>query len=296
MEEHIATTKSSSTTGTKTLFDLQAEILKQPKLVNSVSYADGSSIRDGILKRAPSEMAAVASQWRVHPSSLARQTAEMINFNAYLSGAAQNPKKQVIFDFFLMHCLNASMFWSVFLNLDWITDEQKCRMLEMKGWVDLAMYVGMGSPELRVEEIKEYQPKSPGGWDSILAQVLKYDTDDAHTPKLIRALLHAQQVCQPYEKEQGWPVQGDMWLQLAHMGMCLVCVSLPPTSPPVTLSTPRPSSAPLLSTFFPHELPSYSLLLILPLRISNGLCYDTRRRPQRSRWRLLPLGSQSWLL
>lgn len=234
VEEHLATTESSSTKSNKSLFDLYAEILKTPKLVKSVSWTDGVGIRDGILKNAPSEMAAVASQWRVNPSTLAKQNAEMINFNAYFCGAAQNPKKQVIFEFFLMHCMNASMFWSVFLKLDWITDEQKCRMLEMKGWVDLAMLVGMGSPELRIEEIKEYKPKRPGGWDTILERVLSYDTDDAHTPKLIRALLHGQEVCKPYEKEEGWPVQGEMWLQLAHMGKCFLFHLLVVYDTPVT--------------------------------------------------------------
>lgn len=154
------------------LFTLQQEILTTPKLVKSVNPSQGVPVRDGILKTAPNEMVAIASQWRVTPSDLRRKTAEMINFCAFQALAAQRPDKHVQIDFVFMHCVNASIFFSAFLALDWLSAEQKCRLLQMKGWLDLALYVAQGSPELKVEEITGYKPKIPGDWDSIVRRTV----------------------------------------------------------------------------------------------------------------------------
>ena len=62
-----------------------------------------------------------------------------------------------------MHCVNCYAFYDAFLKeATWISDENKARLLEWKGRLDLCMYASRRSPELRMDVIEEYQPKHPG--------------------------------------------------------------------------------------------------------------------------------------
>ena len=163
----------------------------------------------------------IAAQWQVtNAQDLERKTAEMTNFVVYFTGAALNPRKQIKFDFYYMHSLNASIFFWSFLQQPWLTDEQKCRLLEMKGWIDLALYVSRNTPELYPDEITKYQEKQPGDWNSLFRRVNVYP-DDGHTSKFLRALANGEQKCKPYEEKEDWPIKGPMWLKLGHMGMSL---------------------------------------------------------------------------
>lgn len=203
--------------GGKSIFDLIQEIQSNEKIRDAARWEDGNKIRDGLLVRAPDEMIALTAQWQVYPDELKQKTAEMINANAYITGAAQNPPKQVKFDFYLMHCINSSIFFSSFLNQEWLSEANKIRLLEWKGRLDLAMYASRNTPKLIMNEITDYSPKQPtDGWEQIFARVDGYE-DDGHSAKFIRALAHGQQASAPFEEKEGWPIQGDLWLQLAHM-------------------------------------------------------------------------------
>ena len=85
-----------------------------------------------------------------------------------------------------------------------------CLLLEHKGWVDLAMYVGQGSPKLSIKQISKYQPKIPEDWNSVIERSVKYDVDDGHVLKLIGALLNGERECRHFEVGQNWPIQGPM--------------------------------------------------------------------------------------
>lgn len=201
------------------MVELIHETQQNEKVRNSPHWNDGNKVRDGVLARAAEEMVQLASSWRVTPGELERKTAEMINADVYFAGAAQNPAKEVRIDFFYMHCVNCSIFFSAFLNEAWLKVEDKCRLLEWKGRMDLAMYVSRGCPNLLLDEIASYQPKQPNqGWAEIIRRVDTYE-DDGHAAKLIRALANGEQVCKPYERQGGdaFPIKGDMWLQLGHM-------------------------------------------------------------------------------
>jgi hypothetical protein len=121
---------------------------------------DGNKLRDGILARAPERAIQYASQWKVKEETLKSRTAEMINTAVYFTAAAQHPPKIFKIDFFYMHCVNSSIFWTTFNELPFLTTANKIRLLEWKGRVDLVLYASRGCPELLMDEVTQYVPMS----------------------------------------------------------------------------------------------------------------------------------------
>ncbi|ETN36643.1 uncharacterized protein HMPREF1541_08921 [Cyphellophora europaea CBS 101466] len=200
-------------------------------LAASAHDSDGNKVRDGVLARAPSQMLAIARQWFVArpltAEGLERATAEMVAACAWFAGAAQRPDlgKMVKFDFFYMHCVNCSVFFSAIVRQGWLSLEEKARLLEMKGRMDLALYVSRGCPELRGGEVSGYEGVGKGeeerSWEGVRRRVAAYD-DDGHAAKLVRALGNGESVCRRWEGEVGeevLPVRGDMWLRLGNMAI-----------------------------------------------------------------------------
>jgi hypothetical protein len=214
--EEAATKQSSTST---TLVSLLEQARQNETIRASPHYSDGNKVRDGVIARAANEMVSVASQFRVTPDDLQKRTAEMINFALYFAAASQRPDKHVKFDFFYMHCVNCSIFFSSFINQDWISIEDKCRLVEWKGRFDLALYVSRGCPELRLDEIENYKPQKPSdGWAEIIKRVDKFP-DDGHASKLIRATANAEQASKPYDGQEGFIIRPDMFLKIAHMAI-----------------------------------------------------------------------------
>ncbi|KAL9118256.1 MAG: hypothetical protein Q9187_005201 [Circinaria calcarea] len=202
------------------LVDLLDQVRADRKLSSAARWDDGNKIRDGILARASDEMINYASQWNVSIDELQPRTAEMTNAAAYFTGGAQHPPKQIKFDFYYMHCVNASIFYSSFLNQHWISDANKARLLEWKGRLDLCMYASRRSPQPLLEEIVNYRPKealsSSGSWEKIFDRVKEHE-DDGHASKFIRALAHGKEICEPYEESGRFRIKQAMWSQLANM-------------------------------------------------------------------------------
>ncbi|KAL2394054.1 Baeyer-Villiger monooxygenase dmxR6 [Exophiala dermatitidis] len=226
---HAAEDAARQSKSSKSLVQLIHESTKNEKLRTSAHWDDGNKLRDGVFVRASDEMVALAAQWTVQPDQLEKKTAEMINAAVYFTGAAQRPTKEIKFDFFFMHCVNCSIFFSAFITQPWLSVENKCRLLEWKGRLDLAMYVSRGCPELLMDEIKDYKPRKPDdGWAEIIQRVDKFP-DDGHASKLIRALANGEQVCRDFKDEPDdvFPIKGNMWLQLGHMAIDSVEASEP---------------------------------------------------------------------
>lgn len=226
---HSAEDAAKSQESSKGLVQLINEARVNKKLRHSAHWEDGNKVRDGVFVRAPDEMISLASQWHVKPDDLEQKTAEMINAAVYFAGASQRPDKQVKFDFFYMHCVNCSIFFSTFMNEPWLKQEDKIRLLEWKGRLDLALYVSRGCPELRMDEIKNYRPKnSSDGWSEIIRRV-DILSDDGHASKLVRALANSEQVCKQYESQpdDAFAIKGDMFLKLGHMAIDSVEASGP---------------------------------------------------------------------
>ena len=165
--------------GKKNLPELLEEIRQDEKLSTAALWEDDSQIKDGVMKRAYEELIKYISQWTVDPHNLDQKTAEMINSVVYYTAGAQRPPKQVKFDFFFMHCVNASIFWTTFNKLPWLSLQNKARLLEWKGRVDLVTYASGRCPKPLLEEITGYVPKDlevgGGEWKGIFRRIFELE-------------------------------------------------------------------------------------------------------------------------
>ena len=206
------------------LLKLVEEISKDPSL-NNVEYWDGGdSLNDKIVSEAPQRLCEIAAKWKVDENDLEEKTAEMINVNAFITGAAQRPDKEVKLDFFFIHCVNASIFYSAINEQGWLPAVDKARLLEWKGRSDLLTYASRLAPKLHPEEITNYKTQqSCMTWPLLIERANEITHDDGHISKLIRALAHGAQVCSQYEIRQDissrFPLKGDGWLQVANMAL-----------------------------------------------------------------------------
>ena len=118
------------------------------------------------------------------------------------------------------HCVNASVFFPSFNNQTWLSEAKKVRLLEWKVRLDLAMYASRKCPQLHFDEIRHYVPKDAdkSGWNGVKDRARTFP-DDGHAAKLIRALAHGQEICEPYEVDKEFRVKHDDWLQIGHMAI-----------------------------------------------------------------------------
>ncbi|OQE24965.1 hypothetical protein PENFLA_c009G11039 [Penicillium flavigenum] len=204
--------------GQKSLLQLINEMRADKALVQSVQWSDSNKIKDGVLHRAPEQMLKYASQFTVSEDQMEERLADMINTVAYYTGAAQRPTREMKLDFFLIHCVNSSIFFSKIINLPSLNQRSTLRMLEWKGRVDLLMYTSRGTPDLLLDEVANYPMKED--WSQIFARSIAHPGDDGHLAKLARALAHGQKVCKAYEsKKPEMPIKGDMWLRIGNIAV-----------------------------------------------------------------------------
>jgi hypothetical protein len=202
------------------LLDLLAQARADNSIRNASCWGDGSWIEDVPLTQAPKSLWDIAAQWRVQPNELHEKTAEMINVNGFMCGAAQMPPKEYKLDFFLIHNLNCSIFFPSILKQNWMSTENKVRLLEWKGRFDVISYAARGCPNLVESEILDYQPKRPQhGWANLFQRVNDLD-DDSHVTKFLRGMAHGEQFCEPYDfGKERFPLTRSMWLRIAHMAI-----------------------------------------------------------------------------
>ena len=124
----------------------------------------------------------------------------------YFTAAAQRPPHAIKFDFFSMHCVTASLFFSSFLR-HIPSRATQIRLLEWKIRNDILTYVSRGCPTLLLDEISNYQPKQPSGWDKVIERVNGLE-NDGHGAKLVRALAHGGAVCRTFEGREGFVIEG----------------------------------------------------------------------------------------
>lgn len=188
----------------------------------AAEWKDGNKIRDGILVRAPDEMIKYASQWTAAPETLEDKTVEMMASAIYFTAAAQNPPKQIKFDFYFMHCTNSSLFFPTFNAQAWLSTTNKVRLLQNKVFIDLAMYASRRSPPLLLEEISLYTPKlleaGDAEWPGLFQRLFELK-DDGHAVKLARAVAVGEQFSKKYEEqEKAWiKIKGFMWEKIGNM-------------------------------------------------------------------------------
>ena len=194
------------------------------KLSNAPHWEDSNKIRDGLLVRAAGEMLDIAASYSLSstPSQdeLRKATAEMINACASFTLGAQWPGKTEKIDFFYMHSMNCSIFFSAIIEQEWISVEAKRRMLEWKVRMDLALYASRGCPKVDLERVMGYTGMSgkEESWDELFARANRYE-DDGHLSKLIRALGNGEKACKDFEGEKGFVMKRDMWKRGAQMAL-----------------------------------------------------------------------------
>ncbi|KAE8384091.1 hypothetical protein BDV23DRAFT_192077 [Aspergillus alliaceus] len=187
----------------KSLIQLLHETRANDTIRTAPRWEDfGNKMRDGVVGRANLEMASIASQFIIKPEDLEGRTAEMISVCAYMAGASQRPDRKRKIDFFYMHTLTSSIFFSVLIKQQWIKIEDRVRLVEWKGRLDLAWYVVSGSAELYEDAVTGYHDdfSAEMGWKELYAAVNK-EHDDGHVAKMIRALKNGQEASRSFEGE-----------------------------------------------------------------------------------------------
>ncbi|KAI8716343.1 hypothetical protein NCS52_00927500 [Fusarium sp. LHS14.1] len=211
--------KSLENSASRSMIDLIREIEQNHAIRSASCWGDGSWIDDNPLANAPEGLWKIAAQWRVSPDELKLKTAEMINVCIFHTAAAQRPEKQHKLDFFLIHNVNCSIFFSALVEKDWMSLEDKARLLEWKGRFDIVAYAVRGSPRLRINEVVNYRPKKPQmSWGQLFKRVNAF-LDDSHVTKLIRALANGERVSREYDERADFPMKQNMFLKTAHIAL-----------------------------------------------------------------------------
>lgn len=229
--EKVATEPSS-----KTMLQILKEIKEDKELMASVHLKDAMDL--GHLNRAPELTIKHVKQWTVSPGELERKTAEMTSSALYYTVTAQHPPKQaspasenlpyqsvnllsqVRFDFYFMHAVNSSIFFTTFNAQPWLSEASKIRLLKFKGYMDLTIYASQGAPALLPDEITNYIPakKDPSqtSWEGVFKRLFVH-ADDGHAVKFGRAIANAKNVLRPYEGESWAKIKGGQWETVANM-------------------------------------------------------------------------------
>ena len=208
----------------KALLQLLHEVRASEAIRTAPRWTDfGNKMRDGVIGRASAAMAGLAAQFRVQEDEgeLRRRTAEMVSVAAFMAGAAQREGRKRKIDFFYMHCVTSSLFFSVLGRQPWIALADRVRLVEWKARLDLAWYAVCGCAPLDADAVARYESPEGGevGWEQLFERV-RAEHDDGHAGKFIRALKSGESVAREWEGgewEECFPMKGDMWLRLARM-------------------------------------------------------------------------------
>ncbi|KAJ6155460.1 HypA-like protein, partial [Penicillium chermesinum] len=147
--------KKNTKTSYRPFLQLVNEVKEDSVIRSAVKKTDERKIL-ALLTRAPERVLDLVAGYVVPEDKLEEATADMTNAVSYFTGAAQRPKKAVKLDFFLLHSVTCSLFFSKFISLPWLDRATKARMLEWKGRFDLLSYASRGSPDLLLDEVSAY--------------------------------------------------------------------------------------------------------------------------------------------
>ncbi|PSK43717.1 Oxidoreductase [Elsinoe australis] len=220
----IEASAAHSTSPPKTLLQLIHEARADPTFLAAAKSESSPNLIDGITNHAPDATTSLLSQYRV-PSptlpTLAAVLAEQQSTLAHMVLSAQHPSltKRPKLDFFLIHSLNAGLFFPVLFALPWLSDDNKCRLLEFKARHDVLLYVGMYCPSLHPEYVKSYTPlPEHESWEGIFKSANRWE-DDGHCAKVIRALAAGERLCGPLEGEEWCVTKKEEWKLMAAVAV-----------------------------------------------------------------------------
>jgi hypothetical protein len=177
-----------------------------------------NKIPDGFLKRiSPDQLVPYLSRYQVNPEpeDLQRKLADMMYTSAYMLGAAQRPGKHEAMDFVTLHAVTLAGFFPAILSKNWLSDEDKARLLEATVRVDAVMYAGTACPRLYADRVTDYVPQCPSdGWPELFHRANIY-RDEGHAVKLLRSLYALESLELPLD----FPIAKSDFFNIAHMGM-----------------------------------------------------------------------------
>ncbi|KAH6965020.1 hypothetical protein EDB82DRAFT_568958 [Fusarium venenatum] len=204
------------------LLDIYKQIHFDSRLDSIVRYLDESKIEDGILKRAREAMVSLLQQVHVEDAELEERTAEMFQAIVVVaSSAAINPPHHVKYDFFLMHHVNSAVMYLKGMQQEWMTRQDKRRLLEWKIRMDLIQYVARGRPSISVKAIASYEPKIPSTSSFLIIKIgnrLQDFADDGHGIKQARATGLCHEVMKNWEDKPWAVLKGNtIWERIQHM-------------------------------------------------------------------------------
>ncbi|KAF2455559.1 hypothetical protein BDY21DRAFT_395869 [Lineolata rhizophorae] len=207
----------------KPLMEILEEVRTDQNIKTAASWSQGNKMREGTFTYALDEIINHTAQFVATEDTLEEKMAEMIQVNTYFTAAAQRPPHRVKFDFLSMHAVNMTVFFAALLSpRSPVPGRGRARLLEMAARASLALYASRACPALLPAEVASYAPARAGdGWAALGARARGL-ADDGHAAKMLRALRHAETCCRKWEggaKGAAWPIRGDMWLKVAHMGM-----------------------------------------------------------------------------
>jgi hypothetical protein len=194
---------------------------RDPKISAGVQDNDPfNKIADGLMKRVSGGyFAEYLSQFQVKPTpeDIRQKMSEMMHVGAFVMGAAQRPGKREAIDFVLLHNVTLAGHYPGIIAQDWLTLEEKARLLEAKARVDAVMYAGCASPALYADRIQQYMPRRPDDtWEQLLSRSIRY-WDEGHAVKLIRTLYSLEQHFP--EVDCDLPIAKSDFIKIAHMSM-----------------------------------------------------------------------------
>ncbi|KAL2808094.1 hypothetical protein BJX63DRAFT_439669 [Aspergillus granulosus] len=204
----------------RSMLEVLESLRTDPEIAGGVKETDPfNKIPDGFLKRVSADqLAPHLGQFQVQPDpeDLQRKMEDMMYTNAYVLAAAQRPGKKEAMDFVLLHSMTLAVFFPAVLAQDWLSNQDKARLLEATVRVNAVMYAGCACPELYAERVLNHVPRNPtDGWSELFQRSIIY-RDEGHAAKLIRALYSLERLGEP---ESQFPIaKRDVFL-IAHMAM-----------------------------------------------------------------------------
>lgn len=210
------------------LKDLFLEAQRNPAITGAPCWQGHSFEKNGnFFLHLPPALCELASRYSLSRSitrpELHMRTAELLNVSAWFTCGAQRDGKEFKFDFFLMHAITSSIFFSVFEQQDWLPLVSEIELLESQARMLLVLFVCQGAAKPRMDLIQDYAPRRPElqGWSEI-TELAKSIPDDGHVIKTIRALNHGYQICSAAELSTPamhghFPFPVESWITAAHM-------------------------------------------------------------------------------
>ncbi|KAF7183618.1 hypothetical protein CNMCM7691_003897 [Aspergillus felis] len=208
--------RPSSPKEKKPMLQILNEMRSDASVTNAPNWDDMYKI-ETLCDRATNRLIHHISQFTVAEDEIDETIADIMDVNAYMTAASQNPTKELKLDFFFIHGVNATIFLSKLLSLPFISTATKLRLLTWRGRNDLIMYACCRCPALDPARLTAYPVRQD--WETLFAKGMACPQEDGHISKMLRALAHAERVCAAMEREKGrrFLMTGDAWLKLANI-------------------------------------------------------------------------------